>query len=205
MKVKICGITNAQDAIAAVQAGADALGFVFAPSPRQVTPGQAVDIIRNLPPFITRVGVVVDQDVESILHECALDVIQFHGSESPDQLARVHVGRRIKAFRIRSEADLEELALFREVANAFLLDTFVEGQAGGTGQSFPWALARSALNFGRPVILAGGLTPENVGEAIRAAWPYAVDVSSGVEASPGRKSRSKLVRFVRAVHEARLH
>jgi phosphoribosylanthranilate isomerase len=199
--VKICGITCVTDAFAAVAAGADALGFVFAPSPRQVTPEAAAAIIRELPPFVTTVGVVVDQDAAAILRTCPLDVIQFHGSESPADMARVKV-RGIRALRIRSEADLQAISDYRDVASAFLLDTHVPETPGGTGQAFPWEIGRRALGYGKFLIIAGGLTPENVGEAIRQAWPHGVDVSSGVEAAPGQKSNAKMIRFVRAVERA---
>src|SRR5712692_4770861 len=183
MRVKICGITNREDALAAVEAGAHALGFVFAASPRQVTPAQAAEIIAALPPFVLTVGVFVDAEVAPTLSRCPLHAVQFHGQESPGVLAGITGVRRIKACRVATSADLELLAAYREVADAFLLDARVPGIAGGTGQSFPWPLAREACRFGRPIILAGGLTPENVTAAIEACRPEAVDVSSGVEAS----------------------
>src|SRR5688500_11099365 len=148
MRVKICGITNREDALAAVEAGAHALGFVFAPSPRQVTPKRAAEIIAGLPPFVQTVGVVVDQDVEAILARCPLDAVQFHGEESPAEMAAVGGVRRIKAFRVAASADLDPLAEYRDVAEAFLLDASVPGQAGGTGQTFPWRLALEGRRFG---------------------------------------------------------
>jgi len=199
-RVKICGITSVKDALAAVEAGADALGFVFAPSLRQVTPEQARAICRAVPPFVARVGVVMDQELEA-LDECGLDAIQFHGREAPPQVAGCRL-KRIKAFRIRGASDLEALPAYMDAADAFLLDAYVEGTPGGTGRAFPWELAGEAARCGRPVILAGGLTPENVGEAIRQARPYAVDVSSGVEAAPGRKDPAKMRAFVAAVRDA---
>jgi phosphoribosylanthranilate isomerase len=198
MRVKICGITNREDALAAVEAGAHALGFVFAPSPRQVTPEQAAAIIAALPPFVQTVGVFVDADVRSVLSRCRLDAVQFHGQESPEEMAGITGVRRIKACRVATSADLESLAAYRDAADAFLLDARVSGIAGGTGQSFPWPLAREARRFGLPIILAGGLTPENVATAIEAGRPEAVDVSSGVEVSPGRKDRDRVRRFVAA-------
>jgi len=198
MRVKICGITNREDALAAVEAGAHALGFVFAASPRQVTPAQAAEIIAALPPFVLTVGVFVDAEVAPTLSRCPLHAVQFHGQESPGVLAGITGVRRIKACRVATSADLELLAAYREVADAFLLDARVPGIAGGTGQSFPWPLAREACRFGRPIILAGGLTPENVTAAIAAGRPEAVDVSSGVEASPGRKDPDAMRRFVAA-------
>jgi phosphoribosylanthranilate isomerase len=196
--VKICGITNVEDALRAVEAGAHALGFVFAPSPRQVTAEQAAAIIAALPPFVQTVGVFVDGDVEAVLTRCPLDAVQFHGQESPADVARIHGVRRIKACRVAASDDLEPLAAYREVAGAFLLDARVSGMAGGTGQSFPWPLAREARRFGLPIILAGGLSPQNVAAAIEAGQPDAVDVSSGVEASPGRKDPDLVRRFVAA-------
>jgi len=195
--VKICGITNREDALMAVEAGAHALGFVFAPSPRQVTPEQAAAIIAALPPFVQTVGVFVDGDAASVLSRCPLDAVQFHGEEPPEELAALAGVRRIKACRVATSADLEPLAAYRGAADAFLLDAPVPGVAGH-GQPFPWPLAREARRFGRPIILAGGLTPENVAAAIDAGRPDAVDVSSGVEASPGRKDRGRVRRFIAA-------
>ncbi|HTE20305.1 MAG TPA: phosphoribosylanthranilate isomerase [Armatimonadota bacterium] len=200
VRVKICGITNVEDALAAVDAGADALGFVFAPSPRQVTPEHAAAILRELPPFVTTVGLVVDQDPFPILEACRMDVVQFHGAEPPDVVARL--GRRaMKAFRIRDEADLELLPRYAS-AGAFLLDAYVQGVAGGTGQQFPWRLAEAAARFGRPVVVAGGLTPENVALCVRTTRPYGVDVSSGVEHVPGKKDPAKIRAFIAAAREA---
>lgn len=200
-RVKICGITSVDDALAAIEAGADALGFNFAPSPRQVTPAQAGAIARALPPFLTKVAVVVDQELGPILDECPIDTVQFHGSESPEKVAGCPL-KRIKVIRLRGEQDLEALAAYQGIADAFLLDTYVEGVPGGTGATFPWELASAARRNSCPVILAGGLTPGNVGEAIRRARPYAVDVSSGVEASPGKKDAAKLRAFIAAVRAA---
>jgi phosphoribosylanthranilate isomerase len=197
--VKICGITCREDAKAAVAAGADALGFNFAESPRRVTPEEAAEIVGGLPPFVTTVGVVVDQDVEAIRRVCPLDMIQFHGAEAPEVLRATNGVRRVKAFRIRDGEDLRALDTYLGVTKAFLLDAYVPGIAGGTGQCFNWELARRAKSLGVPIILAGGLSPENVGDAIRAARPYAVDVSSGVEACPGRKDLAKMMAFLTAV------
>jgi phosphoribosylanthranilate isomerase len=199
MRIKICGITDLNDALAAAEAGADALGFVFAPSPRQVTPAQAAAIIGELPPYVTTVGLVVDQDPLPILSECPVDVIQFHGSETPEDVSRVH-RRAYKVFRVREERDLEALAGYH--VSAFLLDAYVPGIPGGTGQSFPWRLAVEAKRFGRPVIVAGGLTPENVADCVETTRPYGVDVSSGVEASPGKKDPAKVRDFIRAARAA---
>jgi phosphoribosylanthranilate isomerase len=201
VRVKICGITNLEDALAAAAAGADALGFVFAPSPRQVTPQHAAAIIRELPPFVTTVGLVVDQDPRPILAECPVDVVQFHGSEPPEAVAAV-ARRAYKAFRVREEEDLRALGDYPTVS-AFLLDAYVPDVPGGTGRSFPWDLAVLARRFGKPVIVAGGLTPENVALCVETTQPYGVDVSTGVEASPGKKDRTKVRDFIAAAKAAR--
>jgi len=199
-RIKICGITNLPDALAAVEAGADALGFVFAPSPRQVTPRQAAEILRELPPFVTTVGLVVDQDPLPILEGCPVDVLQFHGSESPEAMGSL--GRRCyKTLRVREAADLDALAAYERVS-AFLLDAYVPGLAGGTGRQFPWELAVAARRFGKPVIVAGGLTAANVGLCVETTRPYGVDVSSGVEAEPGKKDPEKVRAFIAAVRAA---
>ncbi|MDQ0285691.1 phosphoribosylanthranilate isomerase [Desulfofundulus luciae] len=199
VRVKICGITDISSALAAAEAGADALGFVFAPSPRRITPSQACRICRELPPFITRVGVFVDaplEEVRAVAEYCGLDAIQLHGCESPDYCRAL--GRRvIKAFRVGDEIDPVELS--GHPADAILLDTFVAGQRGGTGRPFDWQLA-AGLKLSRPLILAGGLTPENVGRAVVTVQPYGVDVSSGVEkdGQPGKKDPDKIRRFIAA-------
>lgn len=199
LRIKICGITSLEDALAAAEAGADALGFVFAPSPRQVTPERAREIIRELPPFITTVGLVVNQDPRPILETCALDVVQFHGDETPEQVAALE-HRCYRAFRVRSEADLERLPRFR--CSAYLLDAYVPGVAGGTGHRFPWELAERAKRYGRPVIVAGGLTPENVAQCVTTTRPYGVDVSSGVEAEPGKKDAARVRAFIEEARRA---
>jgi phosphoribosylanthranilate isomerase len=193
VKVKICGIRTLDAALAAVEAGADALGFVFAPSPRRVTPQEAERIIKELPPFVSRVGVFVDaprQETLEIAGFCRLDVLQFHGGEVPDY-CRDWQQQVIKAFRVRDGSVLEQMDRYQVAA--CLLDAYVPGRAGGTGQRFDWGLARQAAvpakssadrvqrTPGRRIILAGGITPANVEQAIRQARPYAIDVSSGVE------------------------
>lgn len=196
MRVKICGITNNEDAHAAVEYGADALGFVFAKSPRQITKEQARDIIENLPPFASPVGVFVDEQIDTlkeICDLCAIRTVQLHGNESPLYLNDLRGYKIIKAFRIKDEDDLKSLANYRP--HAFLLDSYVKGVMGGTGVSFNWEIARQAHKYGA-IILSGGLTPENVREAIRVVKPYAVDVSSGVEASPGKKDKLLVKRFI---------
>lgn len=202
--VKICGITNVKDALAALEAGADLLGFNFhPPSPRHVTPeqaGQIIERVRRTSPTICLVGVFVDEDpasVERTVAACGLDYAQLHGSEPPEWTATlVDQGIKvIKAFRVRDGTSLEGIE--RHPATAFLLDTYVPGQEGGTGQTFDWGLAKRAGPLG-PIILAGGLTPENVARAIHMVRPWGVDVASGVETAPGRKDPEKIKRFIAA-------
>ena len=197
LRVKICGVTNLADALAAVEAGADALGFVFAPSPRRIEPGRAREIIGRLPPFVSTVGVFSGEEpdrVRDILSVCGLDYAQFHGDEPPD-VCNAFGRRAIRAVRVKGPSSLADLGRFR--VGAFLLDSFVEGVEGGTGEVFPWEIAAAAGTLGAPIILAGGLTPENVAEAVRRVKPFAVDVSSGVEEAPGRKDRALVEEFIR--------
>lgn len=201
VRIKICGITNLEDALLAADLGADALGFIFYPkSPRKVAPAAAREIIAQLPPFVAAVGVFVDEDaaaVRDLAARVGLDWVQLHGQESPDYCRSL--GRRvIKGFRIQDEHSLSALAAYRGAAQALLLDTYKKGQIGGTGETFNWALAREARKFG-PIILAGGLNPDNVARAIETAQPQAVDVASGVETAPGKKDPEKLERFFAAI------
>ena len=208
LKIKICGITNMPDAEAAVQAGADALGFMFyASSPRHITPDQASKIIRRLPPFVAKVGVFVNAPTPSVLdiaRHCGLDTLQFHGDESPEECADPSLAacKCLKAFRMRDHSTLRELAPFAEKVDAFLLDSYTPNQRGGTGARFNWDLAVEARSAGRPVILAGGLTPDNIAEAVAKVRPYGVDVSSGVEVRPGLKDSAKMENFVREARRA---
>jgi phosphoribosylanthranilate isomerase len=199
VKVKICGITSAADGLLAVEAGADALGFNFyEASPRFVTPGAAAMIIQQLPPFVIKVGVFVDAAPDLVLEaisQCGLNVLQFHGNEAPEYCGQFGL-MTMKAFRIRDASSLE--ALEQYATDAWLLDAYAAGSPGGTGECFNWDLAVQAKRFGRPIFLAGGLTPENVADAIRQVRPYAVDVASGVEASPGRKDAAKVRAFIQA-------
>jgi phosphoribosylanthranilate isomerase len=195
VKVKICGITNVDDALAASDLGVDALGFVFyRESPRHVSPDQAREIIRRLPPFITTVGVFVDMspgEVEGIMRHASLDVAQLHGHELPEACV---LGRRvIKAIRVKELSDLEPLQHYR--VSAFLLDNYTQESFGGTGQTFNWDIALDAKQFGK-IILAGGLNPDNVAKAVRWVRPYGVDVSSGVEERKGKKDQTKMRLFV---------
>ena len=202
IRIKICGITNPDDALMAVEAGADALGFVFVPNtPRYITSGPAASIIEQLPPFITTVGLFVNEHVakiERIADQCRLDVIQLHGDESPEFCSTLN-RKTIKAFRVKDESSLFQLPNYR--VSAYLLDTYVKGRMGGTGVVFNWALAEKTKQYGQ-VILAGGLNPDNVADAVRQVRPYAVDVSSGVEAHPGRKAPAKVEAFIDAVRKA---
>ena len=206
VRIKICGITNLEDALLAAELGADALGFIFYPkSPRKVAPETAREIIAQLPPFVASVGVFVDEAaavVQELAARVGLDWVQLHGQESPEYCR--NLGRRvIKGFRIQDAESLRPLADYREAAQALLLDSYKQGQVGGTGTAFDWRLAREAKPYGR-IILAGGLTPENVAQAIAAARPQAVDAASGTEAAPGRKDPAKLRAFFRAVAHAPL-
>jgi len=196
-RVKICGITNSEDALVAADAGADALGFVFyPPSPRCITPDQAAGIIAQLPPFIQSVGLFVDQSpdmVNQTVELCGLDLVQLHGDESPG-LCKLIKSRIIKAIRVRNETSLE--SMFSYEVSAFLLDAWSPLAHGGTGLTFDWELAVAASGKGR-IILAGGLTPENVADAVKRVHPYAVDVSSGVEASAGKKDPDRIREFIK--------
>lgn len=201
IRIKICGITNLEDALLAAELGADALGFIFyPPSPRSIEPDAARAIIAQLPPLVTTVGVFVDEDaalVRELAAQVGLDWLQLHGKETPEYCRAM--GRRvIKSFRIQNENSLAGLAAYRGAAQAFLLDTYKKGLVGGTGETFDWDLARRARPYG-PIILAGGLTPENVAQAITAAQPQGVDAASGVEAAPGKKDAEKLRAFFKAV------
>jgi phosphoribosylanthranilate isomerase len=197
--VKICGITSAADALAAVEAGADALGFVFYErSPRQVSVATAKDIVRQIPPFIVKVGVFVNADEELVyraIADCGLNLLQFHGDESPEYCVQFGL-MSMKAFRIRDAESLSRLPAYK--TDAFLLDAYAPDKLGGTGATFNWDLALEAKKIGKPIFLAGGLTPENVGEAVRKVQPYAVDVSSGVESAPGKKEHLKVKAFIQA-------
>lgn len=202
MRVKICGITNVHDALAAAEYGADAVGFVFyRSSPRCVERKTVKDIVAQLPPFVATVGVFADaaeEEIHAALEECGLDLIQLQGDEPPDLCRRLG-NRVIKAIRVRDRSSLNKMASYS--VKAFVLDTFREGQLGGTGETFDWSLASQAKRFGK-VILAGGLTPENVRQAIEQVRPYGVDVSSGVEEQVGKKDYLKLRRFIETAKQS---
>jgi phosphoribosylanthranilate isomerase len=200
VKVKICGITTVDDALMALEEGADALGFVFAPSSRRVTPADARAIIAALPPFAVTVGVFVDETPEKIREIrdfCGIKVIQFHGRESPAEV-ELFFPSCIKAFSMKDRASLDHAGSFR--AGAILLDAFDAGLAGGTGKTFDWDWASGAGRFGMPLIVSGGLTADSVAEAVHRMHPYAVDVSSGVEERPGKKDQAKIRAFIKALH-----
>ena len=203
VRIKICGIMNKEDAIAAAHFGADALGFVFATSPRKVSAESAREIIKTLPPFVKTVGVFVDEDperVSSIAARCGLDILQFHGSESVGYCNSFN-RRVIKAVRMQSRDELKNLSNYVDVVDGLLLDTYVPNKLGGTGITFDWELAVEARKYGR-IILAGGLNPENVAAAIRMVKPYAVDASSGLERSPGVKDHEKMAQFIQEAMQA---
>jgi phosphoribosylanthranilate isomerase len=199
-RIKICGITREQDALAAASNGADALGLVFyEKSPRNVSLGQAAQLARAIPPFVTVVGLFVNPAVEyvrEVLAKVPMDVLQFHGEDTAEfcgQFGRPY----LKAIRVRAGVDLVQCAAAYRVAQGLLLDAFVEGTQGGTGESFDWSLIPQDLPL--PVILSGGLHAGNVAQAIRQVRPYGVDVSSGVEASKGIKDAAKIAAFINEV------
>jgi len=190
LKVKICGITDCEDAVTAVKRGADALGFIVAPRPRQVSREKARCIIKAIPPFVITVGVFVNEKAHTISEHiiyCGLDLVQLHGDESPE-FCRELMPYSVKAFRIKDDSSLRMGAGYQDNVRALLLDTYAADKVGGTGKTFDWQLAVKIKETGIPVILSGGLGPSNIEEAIRLVRPYAVDVNSGVEERPGKKS-----------------
>ena len=202
-RVKICGITSVDDALLAVDSGADAIGFIFAHSPRKIDLGKATEIANTVPGFVSRVGVFVDAPTDVVVESLTgfLDYVQLHGGESVSEceaLAKCRgLGRVIKVFRVNDKSDLAVLDDYMDVAGMFHLDTRVEGKPGGTGRTFDWSIAVEAKKWGTPIILSGGLTPENVAEAVAEVVPYAVDVSGGVESAPGVKDPEKVQEFVK--------
>lgn len=199
-RIKVCGITSVEDALAVTAAGADAIGLVFYPkSPRYVSVETAAEIAACLPPFISITGLFVDadpKDIQKTLDRVPLSLLQFHGNEAPEQCERWGM-RYIKAFRVRPDSFVEEMVKPYASACGYLLDSYQKGVPGGTGESFDWHLIPDNLN--RPVILAGGLNPDNVSLAISKVKPYGVDVSSGVEMRPGIKDHPKVKAFIKAV------
>ena len=201
VKVKVCGTTRLKDALLAVEFGADAIGFIFyKKSPRYVSAKNAKEICSKLPPFVNRVGVFVNETAEKInriADRCGLDAVQLHGDESPAFCKKIKV-RVIKAVRVKDSGSLKGLS--RYPVDGLLLDTYKQDRWGGTGKVFDWELAIRAKKYG-PVILAGGLSPRNVKAAIKKVKPYGVDVSSGVEQSPGKKDPKKVKAFLKAVRK----
>ena len=198
--VKICGITRPEDALAAARAGAHAIGLVFyAKSPRNVTPARAAEIVRMVPPFVTTVGLFVNAEAEEIrrtLADAPVNLLQFHGEETPE-FCRQFKRPYAKAVRMKAGVDLLQYAQDYHDAKALLLDNYIEGLHGGSGVAFDWSLIPRGLPL--PVILSGGLTPENVADAVRRVRPSAVDVSSGVESAKGIKDAQKIAAFIKGV------
>jgi phosphoribosylanthranilate isomerase len=205
-RIKVCGITDRADLVHAVSAGVDGLGFIFAKnSPRWVEPEKARELIKSVPPFVDVVGVFVNEDpdvVTDIIRYCGLTMVQLHGQENIDYCRLMPV-RILKSFAVNSDSDGSEMAVYSGVAAGYLLDTYHKSMAGGTGQIFDWNLI-DGLRIPGPVFLAGGLGPENVGAAINAVHPFAVDINSGVETSPGCKDHAKITALVEAVRLADL-
>jgi phosphoribosylanthranilate isomerase len=199
-RVKICGITNQEDAESAVAAGADAVGFNFyVNSPRYLKVETAAKISKIISPAVLRVGVFVnapDELIFAAIQECGLGMLQFHGEEKPEECTRFGL-MSMKAFRIRDDGSLDEIKKYK--TDAYLLDAWAPDEHGGTGRTFNWELAQRAQKLGKPIFLAGGLTPENVAKAVRQVRPFGVDVSSGVESSPGKKDHEKMRAFIKAV------
>jgi phosphoribosylanthranilate isomerase len=197
VRVKICGITNIEDAMLALEAGADALGFVFYDkSPRCIAPEKAAEIIGALPPFISTVGLFVNAEADFVnltAEKCLLDKVQLHGDETPE-FCKLIVRPVVKVFRVKGEDSIRPMKDYR--VSGYLLDAFSPDAYGGTGMTFNWEIAKMGRQYG-PVILAGGLTPDNVRQAVEIVRPYAVDVSSGVEALPGSKDPDKVREFIR--------
>ncbi len=201
VRVKICGIINYEDASIAVKLGADALGFIFAQSPRQVTPEEARDIICAIPPFVKTVGVFVNEDpatIKKTIQFCGLDLVQLHGDESPDLCLEL-MPHTIKAFQLKDESSLAAIEPYLGSIRALLFDTYSEEKRGGTGQTFDWELAVRGKELGVPIIIAGGLTPSNIERAISTVRPFAVDVSSGVEERPAKKSPLLMRRLMETI------
>jgi len=204
-RVKICGITRVEDARAAIAAGCDAIGLVFyPPSARHVNLETAAEIVAGIPPFVSVVGLFVDaepEQINAVLKHVRLDMLQFHGNETPEQ-CNLYGVPYMKAIRVKAGTNLLQYAEQFKQARALLLDAFIEGVPGGTGQMFDWNIIPESLPL--PVVLAGGLTAENVTAAIRQVQPYAVDVSGGVEINKGIKDAAKIVAFMRGVSHASL-
>jgi len=204
IKVKICGITNLEDALNSVKAGCNALGFVFyRKSPRYITPDKASRIIKHLPSDILKMGVFVNAEektIKRIARLCSLDMLQFHGNESPEFCKKFKGYKIIKAFRVKDRIKLENLLNYKIFA--YLFDTFVKSKMGGTGKKFNWVLVRNLKGLRKPIFLSGGLNAKNVKEAIRQVRPNWLDVSSSVEIKPGKKDPKKVKEFIEAAKKA---
>ncbi len=197
-KIKICGITNLDDALRCAEAGAETLGFVFAPSPRQVAPLAVAKICERIPDSISKAGVFVNENPPALLkiaRDCQLDYVQLHGREDQEYFQQLNFPF-VKVFQVKNEAILSEIERFQ--LKLFMLDSFVNGNSGGSGKNFDWEIAVQAKRFGR-FILSGGLTPENVGSTLQKVRPYGVDISTGVEKFPGRKDLEKVKKFIQEV------
>jgi phosphoribosylanthranilate isomerase len=207
LRVKICGITRLDDALLACELGADAIGFIFyKKSPRYIIPDEAMAIAEQLPPYVARVGVFVDtprDDIVTYREQIKLTAIQFHGMYSLSELEQFDREHVIAVVRVAESFQVSQLAQFRNCATAILLDTHRKGLYGGTGETFDWQAAIDAKAYGR-IILAGGLTPDNVQQAAETVAPYALDVSSGVEAHPGKKDPAKLRQLFRNIRDSRV-
>ncbi len=204
IKIKICGITNSADASMAVELGADALGFIFASSPRQIEPEKARRIIRAIPPAVRSVGVFINEApalIRNVMCHCGLDLVQLHGDESPALCAEL-MPHTIKALRIKDDSCLQTARAYHGKVRALLLDTYSKDRAGGTGITFDWQLAVKIKQPGTPVVLSGGLGPSNIIDAIETVKPWAVDVNSGVDLSPGKKSRHLIRDLTEKVRQA---
>ncbi len=204
VKVKICGISNYQDAAMAVHLGVDAIGFIFAPSPRQITPEKAREIIRAIPPHLKTVGVFVNErpdTVRRIRGFCGLDLIQFHGDESPE-VCGDFMPHTIKAFRIRDRSVLQTIKPYYGKIKAMLFDSYDEKTMGGTGKTFDWSTAVTGKALGVPIILSGGLKPSNIVSAISKINPFAVDVNSGIEERPGKKDHLLMKELMENIRNA---
>ena len=202
VKIKICGITNLGDAQGAIRAGCDAIGFIFYKnSLRYLTPLKAKKIIQELPKNIIKIGVFVnarEETIRRVARLCKLDILQFHGSESPEFCGRFKLNKVIKAFRVKEELDLKRILEYKTFA--YLFDTFVPSKLGGTGKKFDWKLIRHIDSIKLPVFLSGGLTEKNVQKAIKHVCPAWVDVSTSVEIKPGKKDHKKIKRFIQAAN-----
>ena len=204
VKVKICGISNYEDAAMAVHLGVDAIGFIFAPSPRQITHEKAREIICGIPPFVQTVGVFVNEKpdaIREIIGSCGLDFIQLHGDETPETCAEF-MPHTIKAFRFRDGSVLQSIRPYHGKIKAMLFDSYDEKTRGGTGKTCNWDLAVRGKDFGIPIILSGGLTPSNIERAISSVKPFAVDVNSGLEKRPGKKDHLLMKELMEKIRKA---